>query len=290
MLRRTVNRHGRGALLGCQRQHAACRTVKQTLVNPAACKDAQNVVSAAAVAGRHLEVKPGFQRGNAVVDGIPVAHDHALKAPLPPEQVVEQPAALGGVPAVNAVVGFHDRLGLGSLNGNLKGTQICLVQRAGGNIGGNRKAAGLLVVDGKVLDAAAHAVLLHGADVRGGKAACKVRVFREVLEVSAAERRTLHVHAGAEDNGDTLCNGILRNRVCRVRGNRTVPGGGKRGGGRHAGRRIRRPLAVLHHHLAQTVRSVGHHRTGNAEALDAVRVPGTLAVTQISLFRGCHFV
>ena len=61
MLRRTIDRHGRGTLLDSKRQHAACRTVQQHLVDPAARKRAQNVVSAAAVAGRHFEIQPGFQ-------------------------------------------------------------------------------------------------------------------------------------------------------------------------------------------------------------------------------------
>ena len=64
-----------------------------------------------------------------------------------------------------------------------------------------------------MLDAAANAVFLHGIDVGGGEVARKIRIFREVLEVSAAERGALHVYAGTEDNGYAFGNRFLRERL-----------------------------------------------------------------------------
>ena len=192
--------------------------------------------------------------------------------------------------AVDTVVGLHDRLWLCALDRDLKGAQVDLVQRARGDICRHREAAGLLIVDGKMLDTAAHAVSLHGIDVGGGEVARKIRIFREVLEVSAAERGALHVYAGTEDNGYAFGNRFLGNGVRSKRGDLPVPGGSKRRCRRETGGMHRRPLVVYLYALTQTVRSVGHHRAGNAESLHAVRVPGTLAVAEIRLFRSRHFV
>ena len=64
---------------------------------------------AGAARGRHLQVEPGGDRGDRVVDRAPVRHHEAVEAPFLAQHPGEQPTVLGGVDAVDLVVGGHHR-------------------------------------------------------------------------------------------------------------------------------------------------------------------------------------
>jgi hypothetical protein len=70
---------------------------------------------------RHLEVQTGRERGNPVVHRSPVRDDEAVKTPLVPEDLREQPVILRPVDAVDPVVGAHHRPGVRSCDRGLEG-------------------------------------------------------------------------------------------------------------------------------------------------------------------------
>ena len=68
----------------------------------------------------HLEVEPRGDRLRGVGEGEPVGDHEALEAPLAAQHVGEQPAAVGAVLAVEAVVGGHDPEGAALLHRQLE--------------------------------------------------------------------------------------------------------------------------------------------------------------------------
>ena len=152
-------------------------------------------------------VHTGFQQ---VVDGMnllhglagagPVGHHNALEAPLVTQDGGEQLAVGLGVGTVDTVVGTHDGPGVGLLHGNLEALEIELAKGAGIDAGVVVHAVGLLAVAGEVLDGYAHAVLLDTAGVGGGHLTGNDGVFGEILEVTAAERIAVQVHARSQQD------------------------------------------------------------------------------------------
>ncbi len=62
------------------------------------------------------------------VSSTPVREHEAFEAPLVLKCVAEQVGVLAGVVAIDAVVGTHDRAGIGDGDGNVKGKQIGFLQ------------------------------------------------------------------------------------------------------------------------------------------------------------------
>ena len=163
---------------------------------------------------RHLQIQPGGQRGNPVGHRTPVGHHQPVETPLLAQHLGEQPPVLGGVRAVDLVVGAHDRPRPGGGDHVLERGQVDLAQRALVDLGVDAEPVGLLVVGGEVLDAGAHPLALQPLDEPGRDASGQVRVLGDVLEVAPAQRRTLDVDTGPEHDGDALRPRLARN--CRT--------------------------------------------------------------------------
>ena len=225
---------------------------------------------------RHLEVEAGLQGGDAVVHGAPVGHDEAVVPPLVAQHLGQQPVVLGGVGAVDLVVGAHHRPRPGRGDHALERGQVDLAQRALVDLGADPQPVVLLVVGSEVLHRGADALRLDGGDHRDRELAGQERVLGEVLEVASAQWGALHVDAGPEDDRDALHARLLRQGRADLGDQVAVPGrrdGAGRGeaGGREA------PadpgvVGLLRLH-PQTVGPVGDHDRRQAEPLDRAGVP-----------------
>ena len=180
-------------------------------------------------------VGPGAEfHVEAVEDGLvvvpaaaPVAHHHAVKAPFSLEDVKQKAFVVAVELAVVEVVRAHYRPCVALAHGGLEGGEVDFVQGAVVQIAAGGGTAHLLVVDGKVLDAGRHAVLLHALYVRHHHLACEVRVFSHVLEVTAVERGAADVDAGAEEYVFLPVPGFFSYAAAEQEAHFFVPGGGK---------------------------------------------------------------
>ena len=185
-------------------QHAGDRGVEHLLGQRAVGDRLDDGAIADPEVRRHLQIQPGGQRGNPVGHRAPVGHHQPVETPLLAQHLGEQPPVLGGVRAVDLVVGAHDRPRPGGGDHVLERGQVDLAQRALVDLGVDAEPVGLLVVGGEVLDAGAHPLALQPLDEPGRDASGQVRVLGDVLEVAPAQRRTLDVDTGPEHDGDAL--------------------------------------------------------------------------------------
>ena len=236
--------------------------------------------------GGHLQVQTGLDGGRTVHDGAPVGDDEALEAPLLAQHLGEQVAVAGHGGAEHGVVGAHDGPRLGAGDDGAEGAQVDLVEGALVHGDVHAHAVGLLVVQGEVLHGGAHALVLHGAHVGDGELAGEVRVLGEVLEVAAAQRGALDVHAGAEHDGDALGAGLLGDGGGDGGGGLAAPGGGEAHGGREAGggqRVVQAQVVALGGLGAQPVGAVADHDRGEVELGDGLGAPEVLAAGERDL-------
>ena len=105
------------------------------------------------VAG-HLDVEAGEGGFGGALRATPVGDDEPFEAEILLEDVGEGVGVLAGVGAVDAVVGAHDGAGAGVLKCDLEGEQVALAHGALADDGVGDDAAGILIVDGVVLDVA----------------------------------------------------------------------------------------------------------------------------------------
>ena len=166
--------------------------------------------------------------GHAVDD--PVGHDQSVEAPLPAQDHLEQLGRLGGVDAVDEVVGSHDGGGAGLAHADLEGAQVEVAQGSGADPTVGVEAIGLLVVAGQMFDG--HAPSRMGLDPAGdggGEASGQQRVLGEVLEVASAQDAAVQVEGGGEPEVDAEALHLGPDDVAEPLGQRRVPGLGERG-------------------------------------------------------------
>ncbi len=258
------------------REQPLDRLVQHRLVEGIGLDRLDDLLVGVPARGRHLEIQPGREALDPVGHRAPVGHDIALKAPVLPQHLVQQPVVLGGVDPVDLVVAAHHRLGLGGLDRLLKAGQVDLPQRPLGQLGGDAHPVILLVIGGKVLDAGAHPLALHPADVGGGQLAGEVGVLRDVLKVAAAERAALDVDRRAQQNAHVLGLALLPEGLAQAGHELGVEAGRGGAGGGEADRLhavIDPQMIPLGHLLAQAVRAVGHHHRGHPQPLHRLGVP-----------------
>ena len=129
----------------------------------------------------------------------PVGHHQALEAPLIPQAVHNQVAALGGVLPVEQVVGGHQGMGLALLDGNLKALEIDVPQGPLADVGVGEHAVGLLVVAAEVLDGGAAArMALHTLGDGSRHLAGDEGVLGVVFKVPAAQGAAVDVQRGGQ--------------------------------------------------------------------------------------------
>ena len=287
VVRVEVRRRGRGGLrerVVDERQHPGDGLVEGGLVQRPGPHRLDDRAVAVAQLRRHLEVEPGGDRGGPVVHRAPVGDDQAVEAPLLAQHLGQQPVVLGGVDAVDLVVGAHHRPRLGQRDHPLEGRQVDLAQRPLVDVGADPGPVGLLVVGGEVLQRGADALGLHADHERRTQLAGEPRVLGEVLEVAAAQRRALDVDTRPQEHRDVLGPGLPAERLPHLAHQVDVPRGGERRRGREAGRRHALPqgagpLALL----AQPVRAVGDHHRRDPQPLHRRRVPEVRADAQRGL-------
>ena len=114
-------------------------------------------------------------------------------------------------------------------------------------------------------------------------------VFGKIFEVTAAQRRALHVDAGAEDEVYLQSNCLLGQRLTYLVQQIHVPGGGQAGGGGKAGS----GQTLLHQGVdvrqaANAVRAVGHEQWRDIEAGNGRCGPGAVTGAKGSFFSQAH--
>ena len=184
--------------------NAVDHLIEEVLADLAALDCVIYLSVAVAVRGGHLEVLTCEQTENAVVLCAPVSDYHALKAEIMAEDIGKEPLVFCAVDAVEAVIHAHDSPGLRLLDGYLISGEVNLAQGSLVNNCADGHSAGLLAVDRVMLERSADTLGLNAVYKSGGHLAGKIRVLREILEVSAAQGRTLHVGSGSEQDGHLL--------------------------------------------------------------------------------------
>ncbi len=223
----------------------------------------QRGVEIVVVAG-HLLIEAGEGGGDGAMGCAPVGDDPALEVEVFLENLVEEIVILAGVFAVDEVVGAHDGGRVGDADGDLKGEKIgfahCLVVEQHVDLG----AAGLLVVEGVVLDIA-HDVL--GEDAlfkRSAHGSGEDGVFACVLEVAAVAGLAGNVDAAADGHVEAEGAEFAANDGTVEEGGVGVPtGGSAESGGKKRG------IAALIGGHADTYGGVSEVDVGDAEARDA---------------------
>ena len=208
-----------------------------------------------------------------VVTAAPVAHDDSVEAPVAFQDTVQRDIIMAVVLVVVEVVGTHDapRLALG--DGGTEGRQIDFVESAVANHHIHLMAILLVVVQRIVLHAGRHALRLQSLHVGHHHARGQPRVLAHVLEVAAAKRSAIDVHARAENHVLAAITSLLAQALavetCQVRipSSRQTRQGGE-GHTRVVGLTGLHPL-VPEHVGTNAVRAVvgpevGHSQTRNA--------------------------
>ena len=274
-----------------QLHHPRGAGVHQFLVQPALPDGLDNFCIVPVAGPRHLQVKPRLDGLYPVVHGAPVGHDGPLKAPLAPGHVGHQLLVVGGVGAVNLIVGAHQRPGLGLLHRLLEACQVDLPQ---GPLIHHRVGAdpGLLLVVGQVvLHAGPHVPALDALDEPRGALAGDQRVLGEILEVPPAQGAALDVGGGAQNDPHLLRPALLPHGLADLPQQRPVKaarrgGGGREAGGGHRGVQpqvIRRPRL-----LAQAVGAVGEHEGLDPQPFHRLALPEVFPGAQGRFFFQRH--
>ena len=215
------------------------------------CDLADGVVAGAG----HFEVEAGLEGSHAVGRGHPVTDGQAFEAPFPTEDVLHEVAVFGAVLAVDLVVGHHDGPGLRLFDSDLKAAEIDFPECSLVDDGIRLVTEVFRAVACEVFDGRADAFGLDAVDVVRCQRTGQERVFRVVLEVSAAERRTFDADAGAQQDRQALCAAFVTENFAECSGAFLVPCAGHGGRGREADGGDG-PKAL---HLPQAGGAVGDH-------------------------------
>ena len=86
------------------------------------------------------------------MDRAPIGHDPAPIAPVALEHLVEQEITATAIRPIDQIVGTHDRTRLAALYGDLKGQKVALAQACFRNLGVQKLATGLQIIEREMLD------------------------------------------------------------------------------------------------------------------------------------------
>ena len=198
----------------------------------------KNLPVAVAAGAGHLQVAARPDRLGVVIGAAPVGDHKAVKAPLLPKYIGEQPGVIVGVGAVNQVVGGHNGLGVALLHRNFKVGEVQLPQGPHIHHAVAGHAQQLLAVGGEVLGAGGDAVFLNAPDESGGHLAREVGVLGVVLKAASAQGVALGVQTRAQQHIDLLAGGLLADGPADLLSQVGVPAVGHTGGGGKASGRL----------------------------------------------------
>ena len=242
--------------------------------------------------GAHLDVEAVQRRLARVVGAAPVGDDAAVEAPLTAQNVVQQHAVVAAVLAQIAVVGAHDAPRAAVDHRPAEGRQVDLAQGPFADHDVDRSAPLLLVVQGEVLDAGRHAVLLQLLDVGHDHLARQAGVLTHVLEVAAVERRAVDVDTRAQQHILLAVAGLFADGPAVAGGHLRVPRGGQGRQCREGRDRVAGPAgivpAVPFDLGADPVGTVAHHQFGDPQPRHAGRGEFRLGVAQGHLLLEGH--
>ena len=220
----------------------------------------------------HHEVEATDGRLDRRVRGKPVADHDAVEAPLAFENIVEEPAVLGGRRCLDSVVDLvvcgHDRPDPSVPHGVLERRQVHLAHGPLVDACDVGRAVGLGFVAREMLDAHPDAALLGGGDEARADPAGQVRVFGVALEVPAADGGALQVHDRGEHHIRPLALRLVGDEGTEATHEVEVPRGGD--GGR-AGELCRRGRIVVD--AADSDGSVGDDQRAEAGFGEGVESP-----------------
>ena len=150
------------------------------------------------------------------MNGAPIGHYKTFKTPFVFENICKQMLIFGGIVAIDLVIGAHDSIWFGLLDGFFESRQINLTQDALAQFGTHHQALRFLVVDGEVFERSTHPLALDALDEGRTHLTSQIGVFREVFEIAATERRALHVDPWPQDDIHTLGNTLLAQRLAHA--------------------------------------------------------------------------
>ena len=223
----------------------------------------QRGVEVVVVAG-HLLIEAGEGGWDGAVGCAPVGDDPALEVEVLLEDLVEEVVVLAGVFAFDEVIGAHDAGGVGDADGDLEGEEVGFAHGLVVELDIDHGAAGLLIVEGVVLDVV-HDVLREDAFFeRAGQGSGEDGVFAGVLEVAAVAGLAGDVGAAADGHVEAEGAELAADDGAVEEGGVRVPaGGGAEGGGKKRG-----VTALIGGH-ADSNGGVGEINVRNAKAGDA---------------------
>ena len=234
----------------------------------------------------HLEIQAGPDALHPVVHSAPVRDDEALKAPVVAQHLRQEPLVVRRVGSVDLVVRAHNGPGLGLLDRRLKGREVDFPDGPLVGLRGDAHPAGLLIVQGEMLDGCADMLRLDTLDVGRRHLSGYDRVFGEVLEIAAAEGVPLDIDGRSEHHGQILRLALVSDGLAQLLFKVLVKGSRRRTACREADRLDRLVhaqvvrLLVL---LPESVRAVGNHDGRNAQPLHGLRVPEILPAQERGL-------
>ena len=161
---------------------------------------------------RHLQIGASLYSRDMIVGAAPVGDYKSVKSPVAAQNILEKMHALIGILAVDLVIGCHDRTGLRLIDRQFKAGQVDLAQGALIHNSVHRHAALLLRVHCEMLDTGVYALALDSLYIGSRHLACQIRILRKIFEISSAERASLNIHTGTEQNIDAHRLGFFAQR------------------------------------------------------------------------------
>ena len=235
----------------------------------------------------HFQIRTGLDCRHVIIRSAPVGDHKSVVIPVTAKDFLKQMHTLVGILAVDLVVGSHDRAWFRLINCHFKSGQIDLAQGALINDRVHRHAALLLGVDRKVLDTGIYSLALDALHVGSGHPARQIRVFREILEVSSAQRTSLDVHTGAEQNIDAHRLGLFAQRDADLCSEVLIPAARHCCGCRETGCRkgcVETKVISRSRLAPEPVRAVRHDHRRDVQPGNISGVPLSLASEQGCLF------
>ena len=225
---------------------------------------------------RHFQIQTRMHALDPVAHRAPVAHHVAIEAPFTAKELRQQLAVLGGVLAIEPVVGAHHRPRLAVLHRAFESRIVDFPQRALIHHAVGSHAAMLLRVGREVFHAHADIPGLHRLDKAGGQFRRQVGILAEILKIAAAQGAALDVHRRAQNHGHLLVLAAVAHALAHLTQHVPVKAG-RRGAGRGIAHRldalVDAQMVGLQVLLTKAVGAVADHYAGDAQTLHALGVP-----------------
>ena len=225
---------------------------------------------------RHLQILPGMNltcrtTGRSLVG--PVGHDDAVEAPLLTQDGGQQGVALLGIFPIQQVIGRHDGPWLRLPHGNLESLEVEFPKRTLSHHIVHPLTVGLLRICSIMLDGSAHAIALHASHIGSSYLTGNQRVLGVVLEVTAAEWRTVQVHTRCQQHIHAIFQHLIADGSTHLLHQFRIPGAGQRDSYRETRAVIGAVGLLTGRADAKASRAVGHY--GSADAQPVYGMSGT---------------